>query len=164
MPILTKLTREDYEKTWSVFDSDMFTYKLSVFGHQRTEFCYAGAWSAYLNLGTGVMTQCYCGFAKPQNIFENPDKPVRKIPIGKKCSEPHCYNAHAFLTLGLIPQHDSIVYARIRNKIASDGSEWLSPQMKLFLSNKLNDANEEYSFAQKIWHGIRYCKALFLTR
>lgn len=155
-PILTKLTRDEYEKIWSVFDSDMFSYKLSVFGQKRTEFCYAGAWSGYLNLGTGEWTQCYCGFISPQNIFENPSSEIRKIPVGKYCSQPHCYNAHAFLTLGLIPELDSIVYARMRNRITDDGSEWLNKKMKAFLSNKLKDENREYSSTEKLWHGIRY--------
>jgi organic radical activating enzyme len=157
-PILTKLSREGYEKTWDVFKSDMFCYKMSVFGHKRNEFCYAGAWSGYLNLGSGVMTQCYQSFSKPQNIFEKPDTSITRIPIGRKCKEPHCFNAHAFLTLGLIPELDSIEYARIRNKMADDGTEWLNPQMKEFLSNRLKETNKEYSYIQKIWHSIRYSR------
>lgn len=155
-PILTKLSRPEYEKTWGVFDSDMFKYKLAIFGEQRKEFCYAGAWSAYLNLGTGIMTQCYCNFATPQNIFENIERPIKKTPIGYKCSQPHCYNGHAFLTLGVIPEHEAITYARIRNKVTDDESEWLTPLMKGFLSNKLSDTNEQFTPIQKFLHSMRY--------
>lgn len=157
-PILTKLPRSDYEKIWGIFDSDMFRYKLSIFGQKRKEFCYAGSWSAYLNLGTGRWTQCYCNFTRPQNIFENTSRPIKKIPVGKNCSQPHCYNGHAFLTLGVIPELESMVYSRIRNKVANDGTEWLNPRMKAFLSNKLKDANKEYTPVQKFWHGLRYNK------
>ncbi len=162
-PILTKLSPRKYERTWGVFDSDMFRYKLSVFGQKRKEFCYAGAWSGYLNLGTGSWTQCYSGFTQPQNIFEDPTSRIKKVPVGKFCCQPHCYNAHAFLTLGLIPELDSIEYARIRNKIADDGSEWLNQKVKAFLSNKLKTANREYSSAEKLWHGVRYSSKVLLA-
>ena len=62
-PILSQLSRADYEKTWDIFNSEMFSYKLSIFGNKRKEFCYAGVWSAYLNLGTGEIQQCYCNFS-----------------------------------------------------------------------------------------------------
>lgn len=155
-PILTKLSREQYKTTWSIFGSDMFRFKLSVFGQKRKEFCYAGAWSGYLNLGTGMMTQCYGGFLKPQNIFENPYAPIRRVPVGRKCREAHCYNAHAFLTLGLIPELESIEYARIRNREMKSGTEWLTPRVKAFLSNKLGDANMKYSVGQKVLHDCWY--------
>ena len=155
-PILTRLSRSDYMKTWGTFASDMFEYKMSVFGQKRKEFCYAGAWSGHLNLSSGMFKQCYKSFLAPQNIFEDTAQPIRKVPIGRKCAQPHCFNAHAFLTLGLIPELDSIPYSRIRNKITNDGREWLSAGMSQFLSQKLNENNEEYSQAQKILHGIRY--------
>ena len=155
-PILSQLSRKDYENTWNVFDSEMFSYKLSIFGEKRKEFCYAGAWSAYLNLGTGNIQQCYCNFSRKWNLFEDTQKPVKRIPIGRQCSQPHCYNGHAFLTLGIIPEHKSISYDRIRNRVTSGGDEWLNPEMKAFLSQKLKDANTEYSSVQKFWHNLRY--------
>ena len=164
-PILTNMSRTDYKKVWGVFNSDMFEYKLSIFGKKRKEFCYAGAWSAYINLGTGRMTQCYSNFARPQNIFKNPKRPIKRVPVGRYCNQPHCYNGHAFLTLGLIPEHESIVYSRIRNRVADDiGSEWLNPRMNAFLSNKLKYANEEYSRMHKFWHGVRYFIPAHLPR
>lgn len=155
-PILTDLSQVDYKKAWMVFNSDMFDYKLSIFGKKRKEFCYAGAWSAYLNLETGLITQCYNNFTKPQNIFEDLNSPIKKVPVGRYCRQPHCYNGHAFLTLGVIPEHESIVYSRIRNKVPEKGNEWLNPKMKAFLSNKLKEANTEYSAMQKFWHRVRY--------
>lgn len=165
-PILSKklTTREDYRRFWGEkFLSDMFDYKLSVFGQKRKEFCYAGAWSGYLNLGTGVMRQCYCSFFE-QNIFADTEKPLRRVPVGKRCSEPHCYNAHAFLTLGLIPESDSIFYARIRNRVCADGTEWLRPEMKAFLSQKLREANREYSAFEKFAHGIVWSRPRVLAK
>ncbi len=148
LPILTKLSHQDYEKIWGTFNSVMFNYKVSIFEKKRTEFCYAGDWSFYLNMLTGEMTQCYCSYIR-QNIFEEPSKPINFLAIGHNCSEHHCYNGHAFLTLGNIPELLSPTYAAIRNRITKDGSEWLKPEMKAFMSTKLNESNDEYTDEQK---------------
>ena len=162
-PILTALCEEDYYKTWDVFESDMLRFKRTIFGKKRTEFCYAGAWSGYVNLGTGIMKQCYCSFME-QQIFENPDKPIKFVPIGRKCKEPHCYNGHAVLTLGTIPELETITYAQLRNRVCLDGTEWLKPKVKAFFSCKLKDTNKEYSSAQKFWHAIKFCKPALEVR
>lgn len=148
MPILTKLTRKDYKKIWSAFNSELFDFKLSVFGEKRTEFCYAGDWSACLDLGTGEMRQCYCS-ASVQNIFENVDVPIIFRAIGK-CREAHCHNAHAFLCFGDIPEMVTPFYSQVRNRICSDGKEWLSPEMKKAMSHKLVEANNVYTKNEKI--------------
>ena len=165
-PILSKTfsSRESYRRFWGEkFKSDMFDYKLSVFGQKRKEFCYAGAWSGYLNLGTGVLSQCYCS-SHEQNIFDDVSTPIKRVPVGKNCMEPHCYNAHAFLTLGLIPELDSIFYSRIRNRVCADGSEWLNPRMKAFLSQKLKESNREYTDFEKFVHGIAWSRASVFAR
>lgn len=148
LPILTSLPREEYENTWKTFESALFNYKLSIFEKKRKEFCYAGDWSFYLNLATGMMTQCYCSYTS-QNIFENVNKPVRFKAIGNNCSEHHCYNGHAFLTLGDIPELKAPTYAELRNRTCADGSEWLKPEMKHFMSTKLWQSNKEYSVLKK---------------
>lgn len=144
LPILTKMSRDDYKKTWSVFKSEFFDYKMSIFGVKRKEFCYAGAWSFYLNLLTGEASQCYCSFFK-QNIFENLSKPIQFKPIGNNCKLEHCYNGHAFLVLGLIPELKAPTYGEIRNRKCVDGTEWLQPEMKAFMNTKLFESNKEYS-------------------
>ena len=154
-PILTNLSREEYFKTWDSFKSDMFEYKKRIFGQKRTEFCYAGDWSFVLDLGTGIMRQCYCHF-KTQQIFEVPEAPIDFTPIGHYCELPHCHNGHAFLTLGCIPEHESITYAQLRNRVCTDGSEWLKPNVKEFFSCKLKDNNREYSWLEKKVHTLRY--------
>lgn len=35
LPILTNMSRENYQKTWSVFHSEFFDYKMSIFGKKR---------------------------------------------------------------------------------------------------------------------------------
>lgn len=149
LPILTDMSTDDYKKTWSVFHSEFFDYKMSIFGVKRKEFCYAGAWSLYVNLGTGDASQCYCSYFH-QNIFEDIDKPIIFKPIGNNCKQEHCYNGHAFLVLGLIPKLPAPTYGEIRNRVCADGTEWLKPEMKSFMSSKLYESNLEYSAVAKI--------------
>ena len=82
------------------------------------------------------------------NIYKDLEKPISFEAIGK-CNEAHCYNGHAFLTLGNIPELKTPVYATLRNRIMTNGEEWLNPKMKAFLSQKLNNSNEEYSIDAK---------------
>lgn len=149
LPILTDMSKDDYKKTWSTFNSSFFDYKMSIFGEKRKEFCYAGAWSGYVNLGTGDMTQCYCSYYK-QNIFKNINKPLRFLPIGNNCSLEHCYNGDSFIVLGLIPELKAPTHADVRNRSRLDGSEWLYPEMKSFMETRLYETNKEYSNLKKL--------------
>ena len=154
LPILTSLSREEYNAIWSTFNSKMFEYKMSIFEQKRKEFCYAGDWAFYLNLQTGLMTQCYSSFFQ-QNIFENPDKPIRFIPIGCNCQQLHCYNGQSWICLGDIPELKAPYYSELRNRTCLDGSEWLTPDMKAFMSTKLAESNTEYSDAEKRQANLR---------
>lgn len=149
LPILTNMSRDEYKRTWSVFKSEFFDYKMSIFGVKRKEFCYAGAWSLYVNLATGEASQCYCSYFK-QNIFKDINKPIVFKPIGNNCKLEHCYNGHAFLVLGLIPELSAPTYGEIRNRVCVDGTEWLKPEMKSFMSTKLYESNKELSSAGKL--------------
>ena len=148
VPVLTKMSHEDYNKTWSQFDSEMFEFKWSVFSEKRTEFCYAGDWSLNLDMGTGVLKQCICSLYN-QNIFDDVTKPIIFKAIGHHCIQPHCYNAHAYLTFGSIPELQSPTYDKMRNRVLPDGREWLRPQMKEFMQCKLVGENKEYSDEKK---------------
>lgn len=141
--ILTKLLMKEYERIWSVFDSKMFSFKLSTFNVKRKEYCHGGCWTMALNIGSGVLKQCYSSFYE-QNIFEDIDRPIEFREIGKKCLEPHCYNSHAFLTLGAIAKLKTPYYFEMRNRVCKDGSEWLNPYMKEFLSHKLCEENKKF--------------------
>lgn len=148
--ILTKMNRDEYKKTWEVFDSKLFDYKFSIFGEPRKEFCYAGDWTLSLDMGSGILSQCYNGLYS-QNIMDDVQKPIIFKPIGCHCQQPHCFNGHAWIALGTIPELEAPTYAELRNRTCSDGSEWLFPQMKTFLSQKLHDNNMEYSRFKKFF-------------
>lgn len=145
--VLSDLSFEEYKNIWNQFDSDMFRFKSEIFYKMRKEFCYAGDWSLYVNMDTGIIKQCYCGEAIG-NIFDL-SKPICYKAVGCKCSLPHCYNGHAFLTFGDIPEINSTCYADTRNRICNDGTEWLQPEMKYIMESRLEESNKQYSFVKK---------------
>ena len=148
IPPLTEHDFSEYKKIWGQFDSEMFNFKSTIFGEKRKEFCYAGEWSVYMNLVTGNYMQCYCG-KRLGNIYENIDKPIKFMPIGCNCTQPHCYNGHAFLTFGDIPELKSPTYDKLRNRVCLDGTEWLTSDMKFFMQSKLVDENRIYDDKEK---------------
>ena len=154
-PILTNYSRKEYHSIWNTFQSPMFDFKLSVFGEKRKEFCYAGDWSFYLNLGTGDVRPCY-NYYISQNIFEDLNRPVKFVAVGKHCREAHCFNAHALMTLGVIPELNTPPYSVIRNRKCMNGDEWLTPEMNEFISHKLVEANRVYSFWEKQFSTFMY--------
>lgn len=148
IPILTELSDEEFYDTWGQFDSALFDFKRTIFGKHQDRFCYAGDWSIYVNLGTGIMTQCYEG-RELDNIYANPDKPLHFEAVGCRCKTPHCYNGHAFLALGDIPELDTPTYAALRDREDTEGRKWLGEEVNTFLSGKLKDSNKEYSKLKK---------------
>lgn len=144
---LTSLPLATYMQTWDAFDSDFFAYKSRIFGVRQTGFCYAGGWSMYVDLTTGDAAPCYCG-GSAANVFANPDEPFPQAPVGR-CRLPHCYNGHALLTLGLIPDADAPGYGALRDRERADGTHWLQDEMRVFMNTKLADANARLPRAQE---------------
>jgi len=147
-PLMTKLPRSEFVETWKGFDSDLFSFKESIFEVKRKEFCYAGQWGLVLNLVTGEYKQCYRGKVLG-NIYDEMDKPLKMYPIGHNCPEGHCFNGHAFLGFGLIPELQTVTFATMRNRKLEDGSMWLSKEMEDFMCCKLSDTNEELNLVKK---------------
>ena len=143
---LTKLSENEYRKTWEGFNSDFWELKQKYFGVKQKQFCYAGCWSITVNLSNGIASRCY--YEKIGNIFDDPDKPIPETPIGQ-CPIAHCYNCHAFLTFGLIPHSTNVGYGDIRNRVRADGTEWLQPELKNFFNTKLWANNNEWQKSAK---------------
>ncbi len=148
LPILTRHDRNEYNRIWSRFDSELFRFKLSVFGEKRREFCYAGDWTLQLLLGSGKLRQCNNGRVL-QNVFENPEQPIPFCAVGHHCPNPHCYNAHAWLTLGAIPGFPAPTYADVRDRVAANGTHWLTPQFRAAVSGKFERIRAQYTEKQK---------------
>ena len=161
---LTQLPPDEYRRIWQDFHSDFWEYKRSVFGVRQQRICYAGAWSYYIDLTTGLAKQCYDGQSLG-DILANPGTALPELPIGK-CPTAHCYNAHALLTLGCIPNATPKCYGDLRDRDSSltglNGGHWLRPQLKAFFNTKLNDANHEMTFCKKCSvYGRHYASILY---
>lgn len=144
---LSKYDFQKYKEIWSTFDSKMFEFKSNIFYQKRNEFCYAGDWSLYINIDSGTIRQCYCG--KLLGNIYNYDEPIKFEAVGARCILPHCYNGHSFLTLGDIPEITGTSYADVRNRKCSDGTEWLTPNVKYIMQSRLSESNKQYSFYRK---------------
>lgn len=152
-PLMTSLSKEKYEEVWKQFDSDLFSYKYSIFEEKRREFCYAGLWSMVVDLQSGNYQQCYKG-KKLGNIY-NFDKPLNFCAIGHHCREGHCFNGHAFLGFGLIPGLDTVDFADMRNRKLNDGTQWLSDEMEYIMRHKLSEENELLNSKQKVISDVK---------
>lgn len=153
--LLTSHSKEEYRTIWNQLESPMTDFKLRMLGVKRKEFCYAGSWSLFVNMYNGESQPCYW---QPynQNIFKEPDKPIRFIPVGHTCTQPYCTNAHAHMTWGIIPEIPTPTYAKMRNRIMENEEEWLSEECKEFFSTKLYDSNPVYTRMQRIIHDLMY--------
>ncbi|MBQ7177107.1 MAG: hypothetical protein IJS08_06800 [Victivallales bacterium] len=148
LPRLSCLSTDEYRRVWGVFDSKLFEYKLSVFEKPQRDFCYAGDWMMVMRLRTGLLSQCYRGY-RILDPFRDIDSPLDFKPIGNLCPEPHCFNAHAWLTFGCCPTADAPYYDEVRNRVCVDGTEWLTPECKAFFHQKFRENNDEYGFLKK---------------
>jgi hypothetical protein len=144
---LTNLSDEEYMRIWSRFKSNLWEFKRTIFGKKQTGFCYAGAWSLHINLCTGEAHPCYFG-SSLGDVFCDPKQPFPEKPAGK-CQIAHCYNGHALLTMGLIPNITDVRYADVRNRTCEDGKQWLQPELCEFFSSNLVETNTPYTKFQQ---------------
>lgn len=148
--LLTRMTKEEYINAGATFESPLFDFTMKNFNVRRREFCYAGDWSGNLDLSTGILRRCYCSYLR-QDIFKNPNEPIRFQAIGNLCGSAFCMNSSHFMSLGVIPEVDTPTYAALRNR---GDAGWYSDTMKEALNGKLMDANEEYSSIKKVQSNI----------
>jgi len=149
---LTELPLAEHEAVWSRFASPFWRFKRSIFKVKRTEFCYAGMYSLFVDMATGKTGQCYISNYH-QNVFKNLSKPIKFIPIGK-CQQPHCYNGHAFLTMGNIPGKFTDVRfgTDIRDRMRVDGTHWLDDDLRSFFDGRCDENNSLLSKLQKVYY------------
>lgn len=147
--ISKQLTAEEYFQKGEEMDSPLFRYTYKNFNVKRKEYCYAGYWSAKLNLATGEMTGCY-GLGVHQNIFEDLSRPIKWRPIGHHCNHRYCINSSHFMSQGIIPDlMPQPSYGELRNR---EEAGWYSSVMKDFLYRQFEDTNRCLSPIEKWWY------------
>lgn len=137
--IMSSLSPEEYKRIGDEMDSPLFNYTFQNFNKKRCEFCYAGYWSATLNLTNGEMTSCY-GQGTRQNIYHDLRKPIKWVPIGKNCAFDYCTNSSHFMSQGIIPSVlPTPSYAKLRNR---EHAGWYTQEIYSFLSTQFEDVNK----------------------
>lgn len=152
--ILTKImTDEEYIAKGKEMNSPLFDFTCKNFMVKRHEYCYAGYWTAKLNLCTGEMTGCY-GNGFRQNIFEDISKPIKFSPIGRHCCFQYCFNSSHFISQGCIPEMMPLPsYGELRNR---EEAGWYTEEMKDFLYKQFEDTNPLLSRNQIIIGELKY--------
>lgn len=146
---LTKLPESEHKVAWGTFHSDLFDFQQTIWMEKRREFCYAGDWICSLNVDSGNLFPCFGGGHLIQNVFEDSNEPIQFAAIGCNCQWPHCFAAHAMLSVGAIPEMDTPTYASFRDRQCADGTSWLTPSVREFFASKLCESNEEYTENKK---------------
>lgn len=143
LDVLTELELSEYKEIWGQFDSKMFELKSRNYGKKITNYCYAGCWSYLVNCMTGDIRPCYRQDVIG-NIFEFDKKKFPETPIGHQCNVSYCFNNHAFLSWGVVPDIKEYTYLEMRDRIDCNNNHWVREPMYSFMNQKLYDNN--YSF------------------
>ena len=139
--ILSKYNVEQYKEIWGSFESKLFEYKVEQLDSQKNRFCHAGEWGYELNLANGELYKC-TNNPRIMNIYEDIDVDIISSPVGYECTMPYCFNNHAYITLGLIPEIDAPFYVDVRDRVTKDGCHWIVDDMRIALGQKLYENNE----------------------
>ena len=158
--LFTKKSKEEYMQLGESFDSPLFRFTMKNFMVKRKEFCYAGQWAYVLNLSTGIMKPCYASQIR-QNVFENPETPIRLTAIGCHCRSPFCMNSSHFMSMGVIPSVSTPSYGELRNRECQDGTTWYNDVMKDVLYKKISDVRSQEIDTSKMRK--QYIRDVFLS-
>ena len=124
----------------------------------RKVFCYAGAWSYVVQMGTGRLCKCH-NVLTDINFFENIDQPVECAPVGCECGIASCSLQYCFYGFGLIPEVSNVP---TYTEMLCEGSNLFNPEIKQLLNSRISDhekiftKEEENTFLMDVIH----CKNL----
>lgn len=142
--LLSNHSVEEYKAVWGQFDSRMFDLKSEWYGrNMKTYQCYAGAWSYLVNAMTGDIKACYHG--EPiGNIFDPEMKAFPVEAVRKECRISYCFNNHAFLAWGCVPEIQCATYLDMRDRVSDEGGHWVKEPVYSFMKQKLYENNFPY--------------------
>jgi MoaA/NifB/PqqE/SkfB family radical SAM enzyme len=134
--LLTSYSYEEYRKVWEGFESPMFEFKMANLQSPKDKICKAGLWAAELNLATGELYKCVNN-PRLCNVYENLEEDIYFEEIGKGCCLPYCFNNHAYITLGLMPDVEAPTYLEMRDRVTPSGEHWIKETIGEVFSQKL---------------------------
>ena len=142
-PALTKMSKEKYREAWGVFNSTLFEVKMKT-QEKQEKWCAAGKGTFILTLDSGEAFSCpYNRFVG--NVYADISKPICFDAIGTNCKAPYCINAHAYQTLGIVPEIKEYTYLDVRDRVTDSGEHWVKPVMADFISQRISGWNMENS-------------------
>lgn len=143
LDLLSDLSLEEYKSTWSVFDSELFDLKCDLYKEKIRQTCYAGSWSYRINAVNGNLQSCYQQELRG-TVFDEPDRPLPVLTVGSGCNMDYCFNNHAFLAWGDVPEISCATYYAVRNRVPEGGAAWVKEPYAAAMRQKLYDNNFEY--------------------
>lgn len=143
----TSLCKDEGEsmRIGKTFHSPYLDFTEQYYNYNKRYFCYAGAWSFWLNLATGDISKCY-GHAPWQNIYKNIKSPIKSSPVGNFCCSKAC-GGGLFLPMGVVPELKTPSYVEVKNRVEG---KWYTDKYKAFLSQQLWENNEQYSRLRRL--------------
>lgn len=140
LDLLSTYDLDEYYNIWNKFNSKMFELKYEWYGEKINNYCYAGNWSYLLNLYSGDLKACYR--KEPiGNIFDSMENGLPLNPIECSCEVPYCFNSHAFLAWGCVPEISCASYGDMRDRTSKNGEHWVKPNARYAMEQKLYNNN-----------------------
>lgn len=144
LDLLSDLSLEEYKETWRIFDSDLFDLKCDYYKKKIHQTCYAGNWSYRVNAVNGNLQSCYQQQLSG-TIFDKNQKTLPVLTVGHDCRLNYCFNNHAFLAWGDVPEIKCANYFVVRNRTSKEGARWIKETYAAAMQQKLYDNNFIYS-------------------
>ncbi len=143
LDLLSDLSLEEYKRIWSTFDSDLFDLKCGLYKKKIDQACYAGNWSYRINVVNGNLQSCYQQELNG-TIFDAPQKPLPILTVDHGCNMDYCFNNHAFLAWGDVPDIPCDNYYKVRDRVSKNSIHWIKEPYAAAMQQKLYDNNFEY--------------------
>lgn len=143
LDLLSELLLEEYKNVWKAFGSALFDLKCSLYKKKICQICYAGSWSYRVNVVNGNLQSCYQQ-ELVGTIFDEGQKILPVIPVGHGCRLDYCFNNHAFLAWGDVPEIACDNYFKVRDRVADDSAHWVKETYAAAMQQKLYDNNFAY--------------------
>ena len=141
--LLSDLSIEAYERTWGQFDSKMFSLKKDLYNQHISQYCYAGNWTFNVSLQSGNMQRCYRQKEFYPFLMKS-ENPIPVTTVGHGCAMKYCFNGHAFIAWGAVPEIDCDSYLDMRDRIDNEGHHWIKTTYARAMRQKLYENNFQY--------------------
>lgn len=143
LDLLSELSLKEYKETWGIFDSELFRLKCGLYKKKICQNCYAGNWSYRINAVNGNLQSCYRQELQG-TIFDQDQRILPLLTVGQGCRLEYCFNNHAFLAWGDVPEVLCSDYFGVRDRIEQDSSHWVKEPYAAAMKQKLYDNNFQY--------------------